>query len=312
MVDFRTVKEAATAEKVVAFLALDLKKNGDAFRGKCPICKHNDPRAFVLTPSKGAFYCFKHKKGGDMLALVSEAKGIPIKEAAEQLAAALGIEAKTESAPAQKKPFDAEKYIAGLDPAHEALASLDVSPETFRAWKGGYSTSGINKGRLALPLEASDGIKGFMGISLKDRSIIAPKDCDPRLYLFGGYHLVEGDVYLMHDPIDVLQATERGIPNCVCFLSEKISVEQLFYLSKFFEDRGLENIVLTRGHRGSVWGLFFMERTMSSWKKYFYKCYNCGYTFSQSMPPKNTFLGILSGSTGKRCPKCRRMCYPSN
>ncbi len=51
---------------------------------------------------------------------------------------------------------------------------------------------------------------------------------------------------------------------------------------------------------------------MTGWKKYFYKCYNCGRTFSQSMPHKNTFLGILSGSTGKRCPKCRTMCYPTN
>ncbi len=243
MVDFKTVKEAATAEKVVAFLGLTMKPDKESLRGKCPICKASDPRALVITPSKGAFYCFKHKKGGDMLALVSESKGIPIKEAAEQLAAALGVENKGAPA-AEKKPFDIEKYLATLDPAHDALASIDVSPETIRAWKGGYSTSGINRGRLALPLEASDGIKGFMGISLEDRSIIAPKDCDPRLYLFGGYRLVKGDVYLMHDPIDVLQATERGIPNCICFLSEKISIEQLFYLSKFLEDRKLESIAL--------------------------------------------------------------------
>ena len=48
----------------------------------------------------------------------------------------------------------------------------------------------------------------------------------------------------MHDPIDVLQATERVIPNCISFLTEKISTSQLQFLFQFMEDRKLENIVL--------------------------------------------------------------------
>jgi hypothetical protein len=39
-------------------------------------------------------------------------------------------------------------------------------------------------------------------------------------------------------------ASEHGITNCIAFLTEKISVEQLFYLSKFLEDRKLESIIL--------------------------------------------------------------------
>ncbi len=67
---------------------------------------------------------------------------------------------------------------------------------------------------------------------------------NPRLYIFGGYRLQMGDVQLLRSPLDVLMASEHGITNCVAFLTEKTSVEQLFYLSKFLEDRKLESIIL--------------------------------------------------------------------
>ena len=67
---------------------------------------------------------------------------------------------------------------------------------------------------------------------------------DPRLYIFGGYRLQMGDEQLLRSPLDVLMASEHGITNCIAFLTEKTSVEQLFYLSKFLEDRKLELIIL--------------------------------------------------------------------
>ena len=45
--------------------------------------------------------------------------------------------------------------------------------------------------------------------------------------------------------VERVWASEHGITNCIAFLTEKISVEQLFYLSKFLEDRKLESIILT-------------------------------------------------------------------
>ena len=83
-----------------------------------------------------------------------------------------------------------------------------------------------------------------MGISPTDGSIIFPKDIDPRLYIFGAYRLQFGDVHLMRTPVDVQIATENGIQNCVSFLTEKISVDQMHYLFRFLEDRKPEYIVL--------------------------------------------------------------------
>ena len=153
-VDFAEVKSAATVEQVIGFLGLKLTQKEDSFRGVCPLCKSGS-REFVITGSKKLFHCFKCKKGGDMLKLVSEAKGIGVKEAAAELAKACGVEKKPTLAPTEKKAFDVDKYAEGLDPEHKALEPLGLSADTLRTWKAGYSATGVNRGRLALPIEIS-------------------------------------------------------------------------------------------------------------------------------------------------------------
>src|SRR5208337_2478568 len=139
------------------------------------------------------------------------------------------------TAPPAPKAFDAEKYLTTLDPEHESLKAICLTAQTLREWKAGYK-----KGNLMAAIEGSEGIAGFMAISLEDQTTTFPKDVDPRLYIFGGYRLQMRDVQLLRSPLDVLMASEHGITNCIAFRTEKISVEQLFYLSKFLEDRKLE------------------------------------------------------------------------
>jgi len=180
------------------------------------------------------------------------------------------------TAPPAPKAFDAEKYLTTLDPEHESLKAIGLTAQTLREWKAGYK-----KGKLMAAIEGS---AGFMAISLEDQTTTFPKDVDPRLYIFGGYRLQMGDVQLLRSPLDVLMASEHGITNCIAFLTEKISVEQLFYLSKFLEDRKLESIILMSG---------------------------CGPATRRAFipgPHKNSFLRILSGSFPAPCPNCGRMC----
>jgi hypothetical protein len=42
--------------------------------------------------------------------------------------------------------FDPEAYSQRLDPAHEALAPLNLSAETLKAFKSGYAATGSNRG----------------------------------------------------------------------------------------------------------------------------------------------------------------------
>jgi DNA primase len=267
IVDFQKVKEAASADVVIRFLNLSLKSQGDTYRGRCPICRNDDPRAFVITTSKRLFHCFKcrpaggEKAGGDMLALVARVKGIPVREAAIELANFCGVGlVRTDSKPVpgtgsgtvppspERKGFDAEKYAAGLDPAHAALEPLGISPETFKAWKAGYSPTGVNRGRVALPVRARDGtVIAYCGRALTDQqqpALIFPNGVTPSEHIFGADRVKEGELVLVRDPIDVLKAYDNGIENVVSFLTEGISSAQLQYLSALMDEAHVETLTL--------------------------------------------------------------------
>jgi DNA primase len=267
-VDFQKVKEAASADTVVRYLGLSLKLQGDSYRGKCPICRNDDPRAFVITPSKRLFHCFKcrpaagEKAGGDMIALVARVKGVSVREAAIELATFCGVEIpaagtnKPVAAPGsvtappspERKGFDAEKYAAGLDPAHATLEPLGISPETLKAWKAGYSPTGVNRGRLALPVCAKDGsVIAYCGRALSEQqqpALIFPNGVTPSEHIFGAERVGEGELFLVRDPLDVLKANDSGIDNVVSFLTETISSAQLQYLSALMDEKHIDVLTL--------------------------------------------------------------------
>ena len=212
-IDFKEVKERATADQVIAFLGLKLTQKDDSFRGACPLCKSNS-REFVITGSKRLFHCFKCKSGGDFIKLVSEAKSLGTREAATELDKACGGEKRPTLAPTEKKAFDVDKYAEGLDPEHKALEPLGLSADTLRTWKAGYSATGVNRGRLALPIESlQHGTLGYMGMEINpdQPTLIFPNGIDPRLYIFGAGHATGKELYLTRCPLDVLKAWDSGL-----------------------------------------------------------------------------------------------------
>jgi DNA primase len=261
-VDFQQIKQAATVDQVIRYLGLTLKEHGDTWRGSCHLCKASDQRALVITTSKRLFHCFKCKEGGDMLKLVAVSKGASIRDAAINLAGFCGVElvpsgngkqvpgsgSGTVPPSPERKGFDAEKYAAGLDPAHASLEPLGVSPETYKAWKAGFSPSGVNRGRLALPVCARDGtVIAYCGRALNDQqqpALIFPNGVTPSEHIFGADRVKEGELTLVRDPLDVLKAYENGIENVVSFLTEGISSAQLQYLSALMDERHIETLTL--------------------------------------------------------------------
>lgn len=253
-IDFKQVKEAATAEQVIRYLNLILKQQGDTFRGSCHLCKNSDQRAFLITSSKRLFHCFKCKAGGDMLKLVSESKGLAVRDAALELAKFCGVETPpTKPVPAtgspqpDRKGFDADKYAAGLDPAHASLEPLGVSAETLRDWKAGFSPSGVNRGRLALPICGKEGsVLAYCGRALGDQqpALIFPNGVNPAEYIFGAHRVKEGELFLVREPLDVLKAADNGIENVVSFLTEGITSAQLQYLSVLMDEKHIESLTL--------------------------------------------------------------------
>lgn len=261
-IDFAEVKLAAPIDQVVQYLNIPgLKaKNSRQWKGTCPFCKGLD--CFVVSldggrEKSGAFNCFRCPVGGDQIELVSLTRGNPRKDPKGALAAAKelherfcspqGVTNRSDTSP-QPKPekragFDPEVYAKSLDPEHEALKTLAFDPETLRAWRAGFSSSGVLRGRLALPVTSKGGeILAYVGRALNDEAPILafPNGFDPRAHIFGVDRVAEGPLYLVREPLDVLRAFESGCGNVVCFLSDDIAPIQLEALAGLMDERKCE------------------------------------------------------------------------
>ena len=252
MVDFAKLKERVNIEKVLPMLGLEkLEKTKTGYRGECPLC--DDPRTFTITPGKNLFGCFHCNERGDMIKLVSLMQKTSLPEAAVAIEKFFGG---AESVPhratrpqqvqERKAGFDPGAYAARLDPEHEALALLGISPETFKAFSAGYMPNGTNKGRLAMPIHDRSGqAVAFFGRSLKGESpaLVFPNGVNPAEYIFNAHNLEPGELYLVRDPLQVLTACEGGITNCVAFLCP-ITAQMLEMLASLMDEKKIETVEL--------------------------------------------------------------------
>src|SRR4029077_4407163 len=85
--------------------------------------------------------------------------------------------------PQSERPgFDPAEYAKRLDPDHPSLAALVISPETLQTFSAGYASTGLLRGRLALPMRDTQGkILGFCGRALdgKEPRYVFPKNFQP-------------------------------------------------------------------------------------------------------------------------------------
>jgi hypothetical protein len=197
-------------------------------RGKCPIHGGDGLRDFVVTPGKGLWYCFAGCGGGDIIKLVARVKKVEQKEAAQLIAEQFDTEPKgtvpktavstvPQNQKGQLKPLD---Y---LQPEHELVQAVGISPETCQAFGAGYAPKGIMRGRLAIPIRARDGtLLAYVGRRVNGAGplLMYPNGFDPAAVIFGADRVSEGTLYLVRDPLQVLTAYEAGIENVVALMDE--------------------------------------------------------------------------------------------
>ena len=260
-VDFSELKTRISIESVAQMLGLNLRQTGSQLRGPCPVCKTGGDRALVITPSRGLFYCFAAKSGGDQIALAAHIKNISAKDAAGQISVHFQernsrtgtVQMDRTSSPTvppalvPKTGFDPDAYASRLDPAQPALAPLGISPDTLKAFQSGYASTGLNRGRLALRLDDRQGnCVGYIGYALSDQQqpkIIAPNGVNLGDHLFGAGRVQPGPLYLVRDPLQVLVAYENGVENVVSFLSD-ITAQGLVMLTSLMDTVGCETVEL--------------------------------------------------------------------
>ena len=247
-IDFGELKQRVSIERAAEMLVIKLTKSGPQLRGPCPICKAGGDRAFVITPAKGLYFCFGAcGKGGDAITMAANVRACSLREAAEFLAGKEGARSAPTKGDGSPQPV-AEKGFRPLDylqVSHEAVQALDISAETCAQFGAGFAPKGIMRGRFAIPIHDRAGaLLAYAGRAVKDESpsLIFPNGFDPRGAIFNAHRIVEGDLFLVRDPLQVLTAHENGIENVVAFLTESVTAQQLEQLAALMDERQCEHL----------------------------------------------------------------------
>ena len=255
-VDFAELKARVPIQDALKWLGIELKvsPNGQ-LRGCCPIHDGGNPREFVVTPSKGLYFCFAGCGGGDIIKLVASYRKIGSKEAAAEIATHLGkgtvAAAGNSTVPGKGTVPQNEKAgfnpLTYLEATHEAVQALGVSADTCSHFGAGYAPKGILRGRMALPIHSKEGLLlAYCGRTVKGESptLTFPTGYQPADVIFNAHRVVEGELYLVRDPLQVLTAHESGIENVVSFLTEAISAQQLEMLASLLDEKRCDSVVL--------------------------------------------------------------------
>lgn len=244
-IDFADLKDSIGIEQVLQMLGIELKRQGDQLRGRCPLHQGGNDRQFVVTPAKGVWYCFGDcASGGDMIELVAKARGVSVKQAAQEIAAHFGLGGqKPPAASERSSPLTPLDY---LQTDHPALAALGLRPETLTAFGAGYAAKGIMRGRLAIPIHDDDGtLLAYCGRSLNESEpgLTYPKGFDPNTVILNAHQIGPGILYAVRDPLALLKAHQNGISNVIAFLHE-ITPSLLDMLATIMRERDATSVEL--------------------------------------------------------------------
>lgn len=170
-IDFQELKGRVSFADAITFLNLDLKRHGNQWRGKCPVCKSGGDRALVVTDGKG-FYCWAAKTGGDQIALAAHILGLSVKDAAQELACGGTVPVTgTGTVPGTVPESEVRRReklqpLAYLEADHPAVHAIGFSVEVAEQLGIGYAAKGLMRGTVAVPIRDQDGnLLGYIGIT---------------------------------------------------------------------------------------------------------------------------------------------------
>jgi hypothetical protein len=128
---FEQLKRTVPIEAVLARYGIELRREGNSLKGRCPIHKGRNPRQFVV--SNNLWRCFSPScdRGGGMLELVAELERVDVKEAALLVADWFCI--KPGSDVQQPKPQRSTR-MSGARPSHKVYTVEQSESEDDKGW----------------------------------------------------------------------------------------------------------------------------------------------------------------------------------
>lgn len=169
MASFETIKQNVTIEQVAQMLNLTLKKELTSLRCECPV-HGGHARSLALSPSKNLFFCQGTNSGGSCIDLAAHILEISEREAAEAIAKHFKLGSST-APPTPAKKEEAAPRSNGmqpleLDPFHESVEALGLSPATADMVGIGHSVKGFFRGgAVGVPVRLPSGeLLGYFAI----------------------------------------------------------------------------------------------------------------------------------------------------
>lgn len=161
-VDFAELKESVSIDQVADLLDLQMKPSGKQLRGPCPACNEGGDRALVITPERGAYYCFADKQGGDLIALAAHIRGEAMKDAAGFIHHSLTVP--KEKVAKETKPNKKLQPLSHLQYDHPALTAQGIDPAVAEDIGIGWATKGVARGNIVIPVRNEQGtLLGYIG-----------------------------------------------------------------------------------------------------------------------------------------------------
>lgn len=274
-IDVDEIKRAVSIEQVLARYGLldKLQRRGNSLRGLSPFRNETRPSFFVsLDKGVGGVwndYPRPTVEGkevpGNVVGLVMAIENCGFREALVKLHEMAGLpsppprtsapvtattastaakvsEVLTEE-PSANQPFG--KELAGLRFDVPFLEQRGLTAERARAWKIGYASRGLLKGRVVIPIRNRTGaIVAYIGRSLKDDDPEGkwrfPKGFRKSLELFGVDRLANDPetreavakfgVIVTEGVFDTIALVENGFKNTVSTLGSDVSAQQIAFL----------------------------------------------------------------------------------
>ena len=172
--DFEMIKREIPIERSLIYLKLKFTKDDNGWRIDCPKC--GGERSIAINPVKNVYFCHEAETGGDVLSFVSHVLDIGVKDAAKFLLEhSAKPEAKKTVLPKMKKVakklVDNQLTIEGFQPLshlvfeNDMVQDLGISAADAEALGIGYTSRGLLKGHVCVPVRLADGtLAGYVGI----------------------------------------------------------------------------------------------------------------------------------------------------
>ena len=249
-VSYQEVKAKIPILLVLDRYGIKIRGTGENLRGKCPLHDGDGDRSLSVNPSKGLFFCFSCKKGGNILDLVSQLEDVTVREAALQLQESFLIGKQPQPAPDQPEPPTEEPsgeinpplgFSLQVDPEHEFGQSRGISSSTFKYLGAGYCLSrGLFAGRFVFPLHNERGdLVGYVGRTVdgSDPKYLLPRGLQKSRLLFNFHREVQEqpeEVILVEGYFGCARVKELGFP-CVALMGSQLSERQEELLGEYFK-----------------------------------------------------------------------------